>query len=279
MNRAAIAPTITHRVRAFLAEQGASLPPWSGLDETYGRLYELLRRRKDDPAFWGPLEDLLGAIVRNASDPAARRLPAPQAELLRSWDIEALVRELRSALPGAESPTGSRALSSFLRELSAPVLGGFLLLGFVAAGCGGSTGTEGDAGEEVTSDTTGDRDVVADPDVEAEADADEPWAVGCTLERGSVLFATIRDSEYDVYTKGDLCECFSSLNASWNDGLSELFETGTADQVAQALQEMIECCWDSGPLSNNFNDVRDAFLDGSLCYIALPYRGVTFPEE
>ena len=37
MNAPALRPTVTHKIRTFMREQGAALPPWSGLDETYGR--------------------------------------------------------------------------------------------------------------------------------------------------------------------------------------------------------------------------------------------------
>ena len=50
--------------------------------------------------------------------------------------------------------------------------------------------------------------------------------------------------------------------------------------VAAALYEMVECCrYDAGELDSDFAEVRDAFLDGTLCYVALPYRGVTFPDR
>ncbi len=262
-----ITPTITHQVRAFLLSQGIDLKPWSGLDETYERLYELMARKKDDPGFWGPLSGLLASIIENATEERAGRLGEEQAELLRSWDVDRIVQDLREALAGARA---SGTPDGFASALPAQVMGGFLLLGLVAAGCGGSTSTVGDAS--------------ADLDAAAEAEpadaSGEHWSDGCELDHASVLYRTLDASEHDEYTKAELCTCFAGLNASWNDGLTELFETGTPDQIARALDEMIECCWfDPYALSSDFADARDSLLDGTLCYMALPYRGVAFPRR
>jgi hypothetical protein len=278
MHGAALVPTVTHRVRSFLASHGVLLKPWSGLDETYAELYALLRRRRSDPSFWQPVADLIRSIVECAAEPGSGRLPAPDAELLASWDIDRLVAGLREALPASGEPCGPDSLKRFTSRLSAPVLGGFLLLGLVASGCYSSTQARGDAAT----------DAVADPRDAAEAgepDAvDIPpevpwWAEGCTLDRSSVLFRTLLESSIEEYSKQHMCTCFSQLNASWNDGLTELFETGTPEQIAFALEEMIECCYNERPFGADFRNVRDAFLDGSLCSMPLPYRGVTFPER
>jgi hypothetical protein len=285
----ALAPTVTHRVRSFLAAQGVFLKPWTGLDETFAELYALLMRRRNDPSFWKPVADLIQSVVACASEPGSGRLPAPDAELLASWDIERLVIDLREALPASDEPSDADALGRFTRRLPAPVLGGFLLLGLVASGCYDSSQRAGDAS--------------MDPDVEAvadvldahEADRTDPvdirpdpvdippevpwWAEGCTLDRSGVLFRTLASSTIDGYDKQTLCTCFTHLNASWSDGLSELFETGTPEQVAFALEEMLECCWSGGPFGGDFDDVRDALLDGTLCSLPLPYRGVSFPER
>ncbi len=133
MSTPAIIPTITQRVRSFLAEQGADLRPWSGLQETYDELYGLLRRRQKDPEFWQPLKGLLKEVVASAAD-SQKRGPVTTApgELLGSWQVDELVDDLRNALP--EDAVSAR--SDFTRTLSAAVLGGFLLLGLAAAGCG-----------------------------------------------------------------------------------------------------------------------------------------------
>jgi hypothetical protein len=135
----AIVPTITQRVRFFLAAQGAALRPWTGLQETFDELYSLLRLRRRDPAFWGPLKALLREVVDDAATSQRRGQPtSPAAELLDSWQVDALVDELREALPDdAMAPATCR--TDFTRTLSTAVLGGFLLLGLAAVGCGSST--------------------------------------------------------------------------------------------------------------------------------------------
>jgi hypothetical protein len=122
-------------------------------------------------------------------------------------------------------------------------------------------------------------DTAADHPIDTGVDA--PWADGCTLDRSSPLFTVLLETEaVDDYQKERLCRCFAGLNASWNDGLIDLFATATPEQTASMIWEMVECCeFDSHQLETNFGDVRDQFLDGSLCYMALPYRGVTFPER
>jgi hypothetical protein len=297
MNRRAITPTITHRVRTFLQGQGAAVAPWSGLDETYAELFALLRRRQDDERIWEPLAELLRDVVARITHPEALNLPAPQAELLSSWDIDELVSELRTALG---KPDGS-TLGDFAGRLSASALGGFLLLGFLSAGCGGTTGTgtvseRGDAstaadgGDDDDDDASADGGLVLDAGSDAALDAtvedavadaaNPPWADGCTLDPTSTLYQTIAGSSLSDYQKTGLCQCFSTLNASWNQGLTDLFLTATPEEVAAALQEMTECCtYDSGTITGEFASARDALLSGTLCYVALPYRGVAFPEE
>ncbi len=297
MDQRAITPTITHRVRTFLQRQGAAVAPWSGLDETYAELYALLRRRRDDPSLWAPLTELLRDVVARITQPEALNLPAPQAELLASWDIDELARELRDALGNRDDSDTFRSLAG---RVSAPALGGFLLLGFLSAGCGGTTdtGAVSDHGDASTPSDGGDDDddaatdggLILDSGDDATTDATTddaasdaavpPWAEDCTLNPDGTLYRAIAESSTADYEKRSLCVCFSSLNASWSQGLTELFLTATPEEVAAALQEMTECCiYDPGRTSGDFASARDALLNGTLCYIALPYRGVAFPEE
>jgi hypothetical protein len=147
MTTPAIVPTITQRVRTFLADQGAELRPWSGLQETYDELYGLLRQRRRDPEFWQPLKGLLQEVVASAADSQrCGRGTSAQAELLASWKVDELVDDLRDALPD----DASSARTDFTRSLSTAVLGGFLLLGLAAAGCAG-----GDSEQKITAGTGG----------------------------------------------------------------------------------------------------------------------------
>ncbi len=275
----ALMPTITHRVRSFLRSRGANIAPWSGLDETYAELHRVLFDRRDDPTLWGPLAELLRDLVACVTDPEAGRLAAPNAELLAAWDIDALVRELQAAL-GNQNPATAPSLAGFLGRLTAPVLGGFLLLGLVA-GCGGrlDTATTDATGGSRPTDAgvgaggqsgTGGRDagmVDAEPPVDRAA---------CAADAADVLTRTVAQSpSLEAGEKELLCRCLAALNASWTDGLTELFATQTDEVIAAALEEMIQCC--TGERGNDF--VRDRFLDGSLCIVARPYKGVSLPER
>jgi hypothetical protein len=314
MKPRALMPTITHRVRSFLRSQGAEIVPWSGLDETYAELHAMLRRRREDASLWPPLAQLLREIVAAAADPNAGCLAAPDAELLASWDIDALIRDLRAALPESDPSTttgegSATALERFLSTLTAPVLGGFLLLGLVAAGCGGQTdevtagaggtaglgglsgaerggspGTGGIAGHAGAgyggTSGRGGSDAGQTLTIQIPDAAAKPDAPACTVDAGNVIARTIASSpQLWDYERKSLCECLVRLNTSWSDGLTELFETGTDAGIAAALEEMIQCCDYGGDLSSDFATVRDLFLDGSLCTIARPYKGVSLPER
>ncbi len=281
--------TITHRVRSFLAGQGVRIAPWSGLYATYAELHALLDRRRDDPAFWGPLEELLREILRQATAPEAeRRLAAPAAELLGSWDAAALVASLRAALPGAATRDGAPAYRSFTRHLSPAVLGAFLVLGLAAAGCGengyepiviggggsgaadsGTGGTATSAGSAADGGTGGSIVLPASGGAAGAA-----AAAACVLADAAVLASTINDSDGSASAKASLCDCMTSLAQSWRDGLTALFETGTPEQIATALEEILVCC-NVGPQSEAFS--ASSLLAGTLCEYAVVYKGVAFP--
>jgi hypothetical protein len=155
MRTPAIVPTITQRVRQFLAEQGAALPPWTGLQETYDELYALLRRRRSAPEFWRPLKVLLQEVVDSAADSQRRdHRASTEAELLASWQVDDLVDELRDVLPADANGAGPTR-TDFTRTLSTAVLGGFLLLGLAAAGCAADPSTERTGGASGTGGTVG----------------------------------------------------------------------------------------------------------------------------
>jgi hypothetical protein len=242
----AIRPTTTQRVRAFLAEQGMAPRPWATLDETYAALYRLLRRRCDDNAFWRPLAGLMRDLVTDAAD-GPRHLPAPQAELLKSWDVEDLVRDLRRALPGRCAPTGDHR--RFARSLAAPALGGFLVLGLAAAGC----------------------------DQVDEVNGEEPpaWAEGCTLDDSSELYAAIDENDtLSQSDKSDLCFCMATLATDSQDSLSALFEQCSTETVAMALEIFVSSCeGDGGTIQG------DPSSWWSECWeIGAAYKGVAFPS-
>jgi hypothetical protein len=283
---AAIRPTVTQEVRAFFVEQGVALEPWSGLDETLVGLYQLLALRRDDPAFWPPLAQLLRSVVEAALDPdRGGRLAAPEAELLRSWDIDRLVDELRAALPGAgqAAEPAARGVVRLASRSTTAVLGGFLLLGLAAApwGCSGDDAVGG----------------VADASVDARGPAHEvgggggsewpatwehplPWWSGCSLDKTSALYAAIEKSSLKVSDKFHLCVCFQKLSTSWSEGLTELFQTQPPSVVARVLETMVRCCRDKSELAKAFAVDSAALLQGQLQCNNVPiYKGVMFPHR
>ena len=292
-----IRPTVTQRVRAFLYRHGARVRPWSGLDEIYGELYALLDRRRDDPSFWQPLAELVRSIVSAAAS-SRGRLPAPQAELLASWDVDELVRRLRQALPDSdgavEGEPEQRAWLRFTRTLSPAVLGGFLLLGLAASAC--------DSGDSTVSSSEDDyQDAGADADSAAGGAAatgvgggaaslisvgGRPGmggaggaGGGCDVGSSSVLGSAIDSSSLTAEEKQVLSECFAALGASWCVGLSELFETRPPEEIAGVLEEMLFCCdMNSSVLDDEYSSATESrLLSGSLCMVVV-YKGVAFPD-
>ncbi|MBW2454371.1 MAG: hypothetical protein JRI68_07665 [Deltaproteobacteria bacterium] len=262
-----IRPTVTQKVRTFLDEQGIALRPWSGLDETYHQLHELLSRRKDDPPFWEPLSQLLQSILDDVTDPAAaQRLTAAQAELLSSWDVDELVRELRAALPShdealAEATHGAadpdwRPWQQLEAAASPAVLTGFLLLGLVLSGCSMAVHSAPPAPGPTPPATA------AAP---APSAAPEPAAFSCTLEPAGTLHQTIQSSALSGANKELLCSCMAALDDSWDQGLTQLFETAPADTIAQALEDMLACvCPDPARRQSAYRGVAaEAGLCGS----------------
>jgi hypothetical protein len=152
----------------------------------------------------------------------------------------------------------------------------------------GSTGTETGSATEDTSQTdstsSGDTHTTTGDSGSSQTDTTSTtlpgWAQGCDLDPASVLFQTIDESDLPDYGKEELCTCFAGLNADWNTGLTELFETETPEVISAVLQEMLECCWnDPSVFNGDFAQSRDDLLSGNLCFVAPPYRGVTFPHE
>jgi hypothetical protein len=270
MNAPAIRPTITQRVRRFLACEGVSLTPWIGLEETYDELYALLRRRRDDPEFWPPLTRLLEEIVESASE---------RAELLSSWKVDELVTELRRALDSVD-----RGKAQFAQGLSVAVLGGFLLIGLAAAGCGASSviSNGGGGGSAGLGHSGGAAGMTVTP-------GGAGGQSSCTLDPTSVLRTTINGSTLTAQQKDALCGCFAKLSTGWSASLTNLFETGTPQQIATELQNLLACCGLNGlgtadgtgatsPSSWDITVIQQG-AQGDLCRVNTPlYKGVSFPD-
>jgi len=242
-------PTVTQRVRAFLAAEGAQLDPWTTLDETYARLYSLLAARRDDPGFWAPLERLLGEVAAEAAMFASPSGAAPVAELLGRADIERLTADLKRALPAGREAASARSLADFTAALGAPVLCAFLLLGLAAsAGC--STQQEAGTAPSPTPEASA---AVAPPVIEPDSlpEAAAPaapalpgpaWFDGCSLGHKGVLWRSIDRAALGDDDKRSLCACFAELDGRWTNRLSFLFRNGRPAEIAKALEAMVDCC-------------------------------------
>jgi hypothetical protein len=278
MAQAAIRSTVTQKVRGFLGDQGLALTPWTGVDDIYAELYRVMNKRRDDPAFWPQVTQLLDGIVKDVTDPASpRKLATPQAELLSSWDVKSLVADLRKSLPGGDAPPEPGAVRRFGQKLSAQLLGGFLLLGLAAAGCN----QESDDGNPDVPDATDDGGGLC-PGASGTG-----WADSCTLAQTTELWCTVAtSSELSNHEKAELCTCFAGLNDSWRTGLTTLFATADAATVADALGGMLACvCGDgsSGAIpspaelrAGDYQDPTAGHYAGLLCSPAPAHKGVSF---
>ena len=223
------------------------------------------------------MDEVVGAVI----DPRrADRLPAPEAELLASWDVEALVEALRDALPGDEVAADPGAVSRFACRLSTAVMGGFLLLGAAAV-----SGCADDDSDNVSADAAIDR-AVADapvPDRPAWLPPDlGPWYSGCSLGRSTVLYSTLDQAKnISNGAKRSLCRCLASLSTNWSNGLTQLFSSGKPDEIAAVLEEMLSCCnsHNKDKLNLDFDSAKAALVKKKLCDSGVPiYKGVSFPE-
>jgi len=280
MEARGIKPTVTHLVRDFLSEQDAPVQPWSTLDETYTALYSLLKERRHDQKFWEPLAGLLQSIVDNAVRPYGwSRLSIPHAELLTSWDIDALLHDLRWALPNDENESSCSEVKLFCTKLSAPVLTGFLLLGLALSGC---TSDIAETTEQLgTNDASGIAEDSSAPVVVPE------WHTGCSLQESSIFFETIGESALEDGEKSVLCECLSSIHTSWHPSLKDVFSNGTPELIAAVLESMLNCCEQSPEELTSRYGGSSADLIGienrgcnvveNFDPVAL-YKGVSFPK-
>jgi len=275
-----LSATVTSRVRTFLAESGSSLEPWSGLDEVYVELYALLNRRRDDPSFWPALSVLLHDLVQSAVDPTSpSRLPAPQAELLASWDVEALVADLRRALPGhAPATRDPRTIARFASRLSATVMGGFLLLGLAAAGGCSSTRSPQPAAQAADTRPPSRAPAIRDrgpaPDRSVPKPDASSWATGCGLDESSVIWKTVSSSKLPAAKKRALCACFRSLDTRGSSQLVSLFQTGTAEEIASTLEQMVTKC--AVPSKQRASKKRRRPVEDAL--MTPVYKGASFPS-
>jgi len=278
---------ITSQVRGFLAVEGVRVAPWSGLEQTYERLFALLDERSEDPELWSSLARLVDGIaasVRGEGSDGDRRLPAPGAELLSSTEADRLVADLRRALRAARGGEPGSGLRRFLARLEAPALAAFVLLALAAvAGCSET---------EAAAETRGPAPAVeappppaalaAEPEPVAEAapPPPEPWDARCSLDRDDELFTVLERSSLADPQRQLLCDCFTAMNERWDRGLTRLFRRGDPERIAKTLERLIECCEDGADrLDAECKDVKRKFIKRSIVQSYALYKGVAFPPE
>jgi hypothetical protein len=301
---------LKQRFHSFLSAQG--LHPYAELNRNYEQILTLLQRRRNDDEFWKPLTQLLRDLVDsvvNSPEPNAHL--RPETQLLALWDVDELARLLRVAL-AQEQPaeqercqgnTGSR-WTRLSGTLAPNAFGLCLLMSLATCACdsapppvdgsGGSTGfggssshaghtstgghaNSGGAGSHTGGSTSGATACETDA-ATVENHTGYPLPVNCCADTGSELWDAIDQSLLDSSGKQKLYTCLANLNAAWCDGLVQIFQSASANEVANYLERMLSCC-DTGRSSTftgDFAQFRETLLHGMLCAVPL-YKGVTFP--
>jgi hypothetical protein len=286
----------TQRLRALLSDQGAPRSADSPL--TYRDLGLLLEQRRDDPAFWAPLTEILKELVDSAvhgKSPVWQRIP--QLKILATWDVQELSKRLRGALPqwpnvDHDSRVALCGRSDASHDTRTAVLSAFLLLG-LAAGCSNSSssGNANDAGaissggsstggSTSVTPATGGTSTCPYPPTDAgriaisQSDAGIPGE--CSAPSVSALWDIIDEACLSSAEKQAIFEEFSDLKASWCDGLVELFKTESPQVIAAQLENILEC---RGVLDAEFTaEMQQKVVQGIGCMVPL-YKGVSFPES
>jgi hypothetical protein len=268
----------------------------TSFEKTAEDLLRMLAGRHDDPAFWTPLTGVLREIVQAAvaSPPRSAALP-PGAQLLAAWDVEELAQRLRDALPqpGAQVPDLARPDRMIApgEPFPSALLGALLVLGLAVAACdspldtsrtGGSDAgamAGGSAGHGGAAATTGGASANGGSGGQALAGgAGGAASTGCAPDVQSGLWTAIDGSALSAADKQTLHSCLVNLKASWCEGLTQLFATGTQEQIASTLGELVSCCNQGRPrLDQEWSQAYQALLNGVLCPVVV-YKGVSFPD-
>ncbi len=154
-----------------------------------------------------------------------------------------------------------------------------------------ASGAEGDG--DTDADGDGDTDADSDVDTDADTDADtdtardtegqctgEDYTGVCQMD-SEIISDTINRSCLVNWERESLCRCLPTANESWRGGLEHLFQNGDAEDIAQALTELVECCdyGDMSAMNGEYTDEGEqALIDGELCnaiillYMAVPFE-------
>jgi hypothetical protein len=136
----------------------------------------------------------------------------------------------------------------------------------MGTGGAGTTAGGNDAGAAL--------DATSEIDNDGGVDASEPlWAQGCDLPSSTVLWTTIQGSALSTADRQLLCRCFGALEpADSNALIISLFNTGTPEFIAQALESLVGCC------TRSPERLSPRVEDGTFaCGPVIIYKGVALP--
>ena len=199
--------TSLREIRAFLANQGTDLPPWSAPPTSVERLYQLLRERRGDETFWTDLSDLTRRLERVQSAP----LHLDGSDVLSAAVVDQLLADLRADLP--DDPAALPSLRDWARSsVGFSAVAAFVLLG-ASLGCDKTDAECGAAADEDITDA-GEQIVICD------------------------LVDIINASEMDPDLRSDLLACLPELAAAERADLLDQFEQASEGELADLLEEI-----------------------------------------
>jgi len=203
--------TTLTEIRDFLRREGHAPAPWSTPHDAVEQLYETLRRRREDEAFWVDLRWLAGRL-EDRRFVAAR---APGGQALGPAVTERLLAELRSSLPplgGAPHPI----LEWLSGRATATALAGFLLLG-VATGC-------------------------SDDGSQCRGDAEAHGYVGEEATVYNALVEYVDETDFTHAEKCTIYECLPEMDAASREAMLDIFQTLSEEELAWRLDSLLDHC-------------------------------------
>jgi hypothetical protein len=269
-------------IRMFLLQQNVDVPAHADEEQVLGALYQFLVEHRADAPLWKSLTQ----SIRDTGCLSVRVIPKSKSSISFRQAVGDLSK-LRASLPELSSDSLA-GFEKFKKFLNAGVLAMFLGAGFAASGCSESD-NHTNAGDALTNET----DPVAECTPVAEI-ADNQIDDDCDgiVDCDALAESTVCDASDDLESvavnacvtldaKEELCGCFADLTDDWKAGLTDIFANGTADEIADVLDQMVICCTyedlsaDGLPFDASTPDKLKA---GTLCeeqvpvYMAVPFN-------
>jgi hypothetical protein len=288
-------PTVVQHIRSFLGESGLALDPCAGLGETLAALFGLFAARRDDRPFWERLQRLLTELGEARSGmPWGHGLPTPAAEIVHPVELDEILGELRAAIESNGQGTAP-SLGASLSKLGAPAACCVLLLG-LATGCSATRERSPVAGGPATSDgpvatapapapsaePTPTTVLVTDPPPATASGAGTaaPAVPSATVEPAPTASAApsrtmvqiVDQSDLKPRVKANLKRCLlGAYEQQEREDLVELFRKKSPEEVAQALEQMVQ----SERCDDYFGRPKPKVKRPPAVTL---YKGVSFPE-